>query len=293
MNKPVIWKRRTHLALLLSCFLALPLAACGGGDADLDVAVEDVDQDSPMYPTEQEEASFRPAADSTLTEAQVEAYLRTSLLQFDMVRDENKRIRETVQKMGERQEKGGALSQFRNIVDAGRTLASTADLVGGSYVRAARSLGYNPAEMQWVQERMAELSGYLMLKPMQEQAVAAATEMRAQAQALSEADLGGAAAMFDVEEQRKELLRAADEIEAQNSEEMKGATVRNERVLKSARPAVTDEMWTAIGFAGGTSGLVALAGWSDADPEEIDSKLDEFRTVYQAALENRAVQTSF
>jgi hypothetical protein len=38
---------------------------------------------------------------------------------------------------------------------AGQTMYQVGDLIGGSYVRSARSLGYNPAEMEWVRERMA------------------------------------------------------------------------------------------------------------------------------------------
>ncbi|HYJ78347.1 MAG TPA: hypothetical protein VEW03_02000, partial [Longimicrobiaceae bacterium] len=67
------------------------LAACGGGDepgAESGATPEDVDQDAPATVTEREVASFRAPADSVITPAQVEAYLKTSLLQFDLIRRE-------------------------------------------------------------------------------------------------------------------------------------------------------------------------------------------------------------
>lgn len=270
--------------------LLLSLAACGGGDADLDATIEDVDGSTSMTVTSEEIDRFRPPADSVLTADQVTAYLRTSLLQYDLVREESKRIRETVGRMQEREQRGGALRQFQNAIEAGRTMVGAGDVIGGSFVRAARTLGYNPAEMEWVQERMAEVSSHLMLKPLQEQSLAAASDLRQQAEALRQASASGSAAMPGTEDQVRYLLEAADQIETEHQEQASRSALRNEGVLRSARPAVTDEMWAAIGFAGGASGLVAISGWSDPDDTEVDRKLDEFRMVYQAALENRAVE---
>ena len=54
-------------------------------------------------------------------------------------------------------------------------------------LRSARTLGYNPAEMEWVRDRMAEVSGYLVAKPMQAQAatLAEAKVVAPETQALS------------------------------------------------------------------------------------------------------------
>ncbi|MBW3609853.1 MAG: hypothetical protein KY463_16280, partial [Actinobacteria bacterium] len=103
--------------------------------------------------TEKEEASFTPPADSSLTPQQVEAYLTTSLLQFDLVRTEAGGM----QKMEERAKDGGVMAGLRNISDA----AGMMDRIGGSYVRSARTLKYNPAEMEYVRERMGEVGAFL------------------------------------------------------------------------------------------------------------------------------------
>src|SRR6202008_1617960 len=159
------------------------LAACGGGgdaggdasagdpadrDPDAPAAVTgraaaspgdpaDVDQDAPAAVTEREVASFRAPADSVLTPSQVEAYLKTRLLQFDLIRREAPALHERVARMEERGKDGGVLSGLRNMADAGSLMVRYTDLIGGSFVRSARSLGYNPAEMEWVRERMVEV----------------------------------------------------------------------------------------------------------------------------------------
>jgi hypothetical protein len=280
------WSR---LAVVVPSLAVLLLVGCGGGDSSrMDVAVDEVDQGSPISATDSELASFRAPSDSLLTEQQITAYLRTTLLQFDMIRQERERIRETVQTMEKRDQRGGVLSGFQNVIEAGRTFAHTADLVGGSYVRSARALGYNPAEMEWVQERMVEVSGYLVMKPMQEQVRQSAMEIRAQAEQLrndpSSSEWGGL-------EQAQAMLSAADEIESDASswaEESRSAR-RNAEQLRRARPTVTEEMWSAIGLVSGASGLIALYGLGEGSDPETEQKLDQFRQLYTAALENRAV----
>jgi hypothetical protein len=70
--------------------LALALAACGGGgDESAEAKPEDVDMSTPVAVTEEEINDFKAPADSVLTPAQVEAYLKTSLLQYDLIRKES------------------------------------------------------------------------------------------------------------------------------------------------------------------------------------------------------------
>ena len=65
-------------------------AACGGDKAksgdESGATAGDVDQKSEATITEREAAAFTPPADSSVTPQQVEAYLKTSLLQFDLIR---------------------------------------------------------------------------------------------------------------------------------------------------------------------------------------------------------------
>ncbi|HEX8271377.1 MAG TPA: hypothetical protein VF615_01925 [Longimicrobiaceae bacterium] len=278
-------------ALLPAGLLALALAACGGGgdEASGEAKPEDVDMSTPVAVTEDEMNDFKAPADSVLTPAQVEAYLKTSLLQYDLVRKESEGIHAKVAQMEERAKDGGTLSSLRNMAAAGQTMMQVGDLIGGSYIRSARSLGYNPAEMEWVRERMAEVAGYVMVtKPMHDQAVQSAALMRTQAQELRTQMAAAGGAGFS-EADVQQMVASADQGEAEAKAQMEAARVvrANLEVLHKARPAVTDAMWGTVGFAGGAQGLIALSGISDPNDAEARKKLDEFRVVYQDALANR------
>jgi hypothetical protein len=269
--------------------LALALAACGGGgDESAEAKPEDVDMSTPVAVTEEEINDFKAPADSVLTPAQVEAYLKTSLLQYDLIRKESVGIHSKVAEMEERAKDGGTLAGLRNMAAAGQTMYQVGDLIGGSYIRSARSLGYNPAEMEWVRERMGEVAGHLMMKPIYEQSVASAALMRTQAEELRTQMAAAGSAGFS-EADVQQMLANADQAEAQAKEQMAAgrAVQANLAVLHRARPAVTDAMWGTVGFAGGAQGLIALSGLSDPNDTEAQKKLDEFRAVYQDALANR------
>lgn len=274
--------RRASAAVLLL------LAACGGDAVEerakdtSQAEVSEVDQKSSATATEAELASFREPADSVLTPDQVNAFLRTSLLQFDLIRQESRKYHEQAAQMAQRAEKdkGGVVSGFRNMVDAGQVLAGWGDLVGGSYTRAARSQGYNPAEMEWVRERMGEVAGYLLARPMHEAGIQMAGTLRQQAEqyrntpGFSEADVN-------------EMLKNADEMEKQARESAAaGAMVRNLEVLHRARPNVTDHMWTAVAMASG-AGLIGLTGLSDPNDTTSVRQLTEWRQVMTDALANK------
>ena len=276
-------------AVQLAVITSFGLAACGdaGGGAELDVGVEDIDQESSITATAEEREDFRPPADSVLTGRHVDAYLRTVLLQFDLLRQEGGNLRTTVETMEQRQEAGGAIAQLRNLIDATGTLAGSLDLVGGSYVRSARSLGFNPAEMEWVQERMAEISAHLMMSPMQAQSQQAAVEMRAEVDRIR-AENTGANASPEMEAYAQQLLEMAEQMAASDQFAPSRSVSRNLEILRDVRPAVTDEMWAAIGFAGGTSGLLTISALANSDDPEFQARMDEMRQLYQSALDNRA-----
>jgi hypothetical protein len=266
------------------------LAGCGGSGDSMDVAPEDVDESTSITITDQEYASFREPGDGVLTEAQVEKYLKATLLQFDLVRKRSERLHERFKQMETREEKGGALAGLRNLVDAGRTMYEMGDLIGGSYIRSSRTLGYNPAEMEWVRSQMIETSGYLAMKPMFEAAAQGAKEMRAQTEELrrSLADAGEGVLGF-TEMELKQMTDAAAEME--NSAQMHDvspSTLSNVAVLRKARSQVTDPMWVSIGLTSGGAGLMALGGLGDPNNEDAQQKLDEFRQLFTDALQNRA-----
>jgi len=275
-------RRASAAALLL-------LAACGGDAVERrandtsEANVAEVDQKSSAAATDKELAAFKEPADSVLTPEQVNAFLRTSLLQFDLIRQESKQYHEKAAQMAQRAEKdkGGVVSGFRNAVDATQWLAGFGDLIGGSYTRAARSQGYNPAEMEWVRQRMGEVSGYMMMRPMYEAMSTQATAMRQQAE-----QYRGQPGFDDAS--IAEMLKNADEAEKQAREQLAsaGAVVRNLEVLHRARPNVTDHMWTAVSMAGG-AGLLGLTGLSDPADTTAVRQLNEWRRVFTDALANQ------
>lgn len=274
------------LALAFSVFAA----ACGGESNDLEATVGEVAdaENTSITPTEDEYEAFHAPADSVLTEEQVVRYLKTSLLQFDYVRDQSKDLHERARKIEERGEKGGVVAGLRNMA-AGVTLVSDfGNVVVGSFVRAARTQGYNPAEMEWVRERMVEASAYLMTRPMMDMAVEGAAQMKRQAEELRKQLAEGELAGF-TEADIDEMVANAEEMEreARENAAAQGAVARNVEVLARARPAVTDPMWAAIGVAGGGMGLMALSGLGDPENTEAQAELDEFRRLYTDALENR------
>jgi hypothetical protein len=265
--------------------LPLVAAACGGGaDAEMAATPDDVDAGGEPTVTERERAAFRAPADGTLTEEQVVSYLRTSLLQFDLVRRESQGMHERVKRMEERGEKGGVLGGLRNLADAGRMIVNAADVLGGSYVRSARTLGYNPAEMEWVREQMTEAAGYLAAVQMQEMSRGVGEQVREQAREL-EARRAAGEEVWMSEEDIQRMLASADEMEREQEENVNQAARRNAEVLRRARPQVTDPMWMQLGWHGG--GLYAWAGFADPQDERAQQQLDEYRRLFEDALANR------
>jgi hypothetical protein len=268
--------------------LALALAACGGGDDAAEASPEDVDQSTPVAVTDEELAKFEAPADSVLTPAQVEAYLKTSLLQFDLVRKESEGIHARLQDMEKREKDGGALGGLRNMVAAGQTMYEVGDLIGGSYIRSARTLGHNPAEMEYVRERMAEVAMYLAMKPMYEAAGQSAQQVRDQAEQMRAQLASGENPGF-TEADVQQMLQSAEQMEADARLQAQAAraVAANLEVLRRSRPAVTESMWGTVGMAGSASGLIALTGLGNPEDAEAQRKLDEFRRVFQDALANQ------
>jgi hypothetical protein len=259
--------------------LVVAAGACGLKDKvaqghESGASAGDVDQKTEVAVTDQERAAFTPPADSSITPQEVEAYLKTSLLQFDLLRSEAPRMHQQVAEMDKRGKEGGVLNGLRNFSEGMSAISHWADFVGGSYVRSARTLKYNPAEMEYVRERMAAMSGYFMTKPMQSMGAT----LRQQAQAMK-----GQPGVTD--EQVNALLAQADSMDKQM--EPSPAVKQNLAALHQARGNVSDAMWSQVGLAGGGMGLLALSGLGDPNDTATVRKMNEFRTVYTDALNNR------
>lgn len=260
--------------------IALGVAACGIKDRvahagrDGGAAPEDVDQKTEATVTDAEREAFKAPADSSLTPEQIDHYLRTSLTQFDVIRAEAPALHQQVAQMEKRGKDGGVLSGLRNVAEGFGAMAHWGDLIGGSYVRSARTLHYNPAEMEYVRERMTAISGHLMAKPAQSMGAM----LRQQAEAMK-----GQPGV--TQEQIDALIKQADDMDAQYKPSP--ALQQNLNALKQARSNVTDAMWTQIGLATGGMGLLALSNLGDPADTASTRKLNEFRTLYTDALNNR------
>jgi hypothetical protein len=262
--------------------IAIAVGACGlkdrvahrGAGNDGGAAPSEVDQKSSATVTDAEREAFKAPADSSLTPDQIDHYLRTSLTQFDLIRAEAPALHQQVAEMDKRSKDGGVLSGLRNVAEGVSAMSHWADLIGGSYVRSARTLHYNPAEMEYVRERMAALSGYYMTA----QVGTMSQALRQQAEAMK--NQPGVS-----QEDINNLLKQADEMDRNAAPSP--AMQQNLNALKQARPNVTKAMWQQIGLAGGGMGLLALSGLGDPADTATARKLNEFRTVYTDALNNR------
>jgi hypothetical protein len=282
-----VWKRDARYGIAAGLLAALTLTAACGGDKDVDALAGNVDESTPVALTDAEIAAFRSPADSVLTPQQIEAFLKTSLLQFDLMRKHSETWHARAKEIDERAQKGGALSALRNVAATGSLFYQFANTVAGSYIRSARTLGYNPAEMEWVRERMLEVAGYVALKPMHEMAVQNAQELRTYAEEMRAkvraGEFGDAFSEADIEE----MLRSADAAQQDFAPEASGAVLRNAELLRRVKPGVSEQMWASIGIVGGTMGLGALTGLTDPNDLEAQRQLDEFRGMFEDALNNR------
>jgi hypothetical protein len=267
-------------------------AACGGGGDAPDesgATPQEVDTEASASVTDQEREAFTAPADSSLTPQQVEAFLKTALLQFDYVRTESQGFHDQAKRMEERGKQGGVIAGLRNAADAASFLARFGDVIGGSYVRSARTLKYNPAEMEYVRERMGEVGAYLAMKPMMDASIQAAQQMRTQVQTMRQQMTAGELQGYtetdlqNMEQQAAEMERNARE----SADQASRAAQRNLEVLHRARPNVTDKMWVGVTFSSGLQGWAALSGLANPQDTTAQRTLNEWRTVYTDALNNR------
>lgn len=154
------------------------------------------------------------------------------------------------------------------------------DFLASAYVRAARRAGANPAEMEFVGERMQAVGRYLATRESQASGPKLAAVLREQAEGMR-----GQPAM---QGQVEMLLRSAEQAERQTVAPPPPRLQQNLEVLTRERRNVTDAMWGRIAQVSGGVGLMALGGMADTTSAGVVAQLDELGAVFQAALENRA-----
>lgn len=200
-------------ALLLSLILAAGLAGCGKAEKVLDQA--SISRDLKQKGTldllkETAEDEYEPPRDGRLTDQQVKMYLK--------VREHEKEILQVARKEAETHAKKaeGKEKSLAGMMAGLKTLGSVADMVTAD-IRAAKELGFNTAEYQWVKEKVLEASG------------------AAYGEKLSESF----STMMDtqVETLKKQLAEAKDDTTRQFLQEaLKGAEEARAEMAKSAEP---------------------------------------------------------
>lgn len=219
-----------------------------------------------------ERAAFTAPADSTLTPEQVDRYLRTMIAQFELITAEAPSMRRQIA-AGE----GGVQADGRRE----SSMKRWSDFLTATYIRAARRADANPAEMEYVGDRMRQVSGYLSARQAQAAGGQMAVLLRQQAEALR--NHPGVPP-----EQIRQLLQAADASERQTVQPAPPTLQQNLNTLRRARDNVTDAMWIRIASVSGGVGLMALGDMADTTAGGAVARLFELRELYTHALENRA-----
>lgn len=146
------------LALALSAGL-LSTAACGRGDDDVE---EKLAETGTLDVLEQAgEDTYDPPADGELSADQVEMYLD--------VQERAAKIRQvTGRRLQEQQAEAEAEEREVSFMEGLSALGEAADFATAE-IRAAKELGHNSAEYQWVQEQVMEAQVAKMSRGVQEQ----------------------------------------------------------------------------------------------------------------------------
>jgi hypothetical protein len=284
-------RRMLRAARLGALSLALLATACGRGDKpgeESGATPDDVDAEASATVTEAEQQAFHAPADSSVTPQQIEAYLKTSLLQFDLVRREAAGFHEQAKRMEDRGKSGGVIAGLRNMADAASFITRFGDVVGGSYIRSARTLQYNPAEMEYVRERMGELGVYLAIqKPASEGMAATVKQIREQADSMRAQFNSGRLEGYTEDDVKNIEQNAADMEKSLREQEVSGSAMRNLEALHRARPNVPDRMWASVLVTSGLQGWAALSGLANPQDTTAQRQLTEWRTLYTDALNNK------
>jgi hypothetical protein len=215
--------------------LVLPLAACGRGDDEASIE-ENLARTGTLDVLEQAgEDEYEPPADGELTESQVEMYLA--------VQERAVKIRKvTAERLREQEKEREAKGEKAGFMDAMRSLGDASDFVTAE-IRAAKELGHNSAEYQWVQEKVMEAQVARMTAGMREQ-MGAASEQFVAIMEQQLANTTNAEHKAEIERQIAEYKRgveenaAGEDLEpgvAHNLELLERYQERIERIQKSYR----------------------------------------------------------
>jgi hypothetical protein len=152
------------------------------------------------------------------------------------------------------------------------------DFVDASFVRSARKLGYNPAEMWYVRDRMSAVRSHLLTSELQVSQDQAAELFRRQAEAMRTAP--GA-----TKADRDRQLQAAAQAERQPSRPAASPLIaQNLSALRQARTRLSDAAWDRIGSV---AAGVEVSGLGERPEAELGRRLEELRQLHLHAVANR------
>lgn len=146
-----------------------------------------------------------------------------------------------------------------------------------AFVRAARKLGYNPAELWFVRARMSAVSGHLLAAQAQASSGQTAALFRQQAESMR-----GTPGVTPG--QIEAMLQAAERADEQKTWPTPPRLAQNLEAMGRARSNLSQSAWRRI--AGVASGI----GVSDlgALPQpQVEGRLNGLRELHRHALENR------
>jgi hypothetical protein len=225
--------------------------------------------------TDAERAAFAAPADSSLTAKQIDQYLRTALAQLEMLRAEAPAARERLA-VAER-ERVQTTPTTRKGPRPKSPQAQWSEFVNATFVRSARKLGYNPAELDYVRGRFSAVSGHLLAVQMHGFTDEGAALFRQQAE-MMRGTPGVSQAQIET------MLRAAAQAEEQKAPAARPGVEQNLGVLRRAYGAVSDAIWGEIAGVAAGIRLSELRALSDA---ERGRELDKLRQLHQQVLETR------
>ncbi|HTE17887.1 MAG TPA: hypothetical protein VK689_05840 [Armatimonadota bacterium] len=222
-----------------------------------------------------ERAAFKAPADSGLTVKQVDAYLRTTLAQLELLRKEGPAMRAQLAVQPRQPAQSSAVAKGPRPKSR---QALWGDFVDAAFIRSARKLRYAPAELLYVRHRISAVSGHLLAGEMHASRDDAAALFRQQAQAMRGTP-GVSQAQVDA------MLQAAEQAERQTARTPDPRLEGNLDVLRQAHAGVGDAGWGSIASVASGVGITELGEAPDA---EFTRRLDELRQLHLEALENRA-----
>ncbi|HEY5611843.1 MAG TPA: hypothetical protein VIL97_11605 [Thermoanaerobaculia bacterium] len=146
------------MTLSLSFVLALSLAACGKEKSRAAIK-EDLEERGTMdLMKEVADDRYDPPTDGKLTEKQIEMYLKVREHEKEIAKVAMKDLQERAKKS---EAKGGDKS-ISGMMEAFKGMGALADVLTAD-IRAAKDLGYNTQEYQWVKSKVLEASGAAMM----------------------------------------------------------------------------------------------------------------------------------